>query len=98
MQRAAAPAGPSGLPHAARHTPCLLLAAPGLSPRAARPRLKKALPASRPPTCMQIQCPVALVDANVDPQPAEVKAAATAFLNYLYTPAAQREFGACGFR
>lgn len=77
---------------------------------------------------MQIQCPVALIDHNLEQQPPEVRyrpactlysfsspptqlpstrtiftapqvrKAATDFVNYLYTPSAQREFAACGFR
>ena len=46
----------------------------------------------------QIQCPVSLVDANLSTLPPEARQAAVAFLNYLYTPQAQREFTACGFR
>jgi ABC-type sulfate transport system substrate-binding protein len=52
-----------------------------------------------PPPCpLQIQCPVALIDANLDTQPPEVREAAVAFVNYCFEPDAQREFGACGFR
>ncbi len=46
----------------------------------------------------QIQNPVAIVDANVDLRGPEVRDAATAFIEFLYTPRAQREFAACGFR
>jgi sulfate transport system substrate-binding protein len=46
---------------------------------------------------MQIQCPLALVDHNLRDTPVE-REAATAFCNFLYTKAAQREFAACGFR
>lgn len=46
----------------------------------------------------QIQCPVALVDRNVEESGPVAKEAATAFVNYLYTPEAQRHFAECGFR
>lgn len=46
----------------------------------------------------QIQCPVALIDANINGAAPEVREAATAFCQYLYTKEAQREFAACGFR
>lgn len=56
------------------------------------------LPCIVPDNNIRIQCPVALVDSNLSIQPPEVQAAAQGFLNYLYKPAAQREFAACGFR
>ena len=50
----------------------------------------------------QVQCPVAIVDGNLDRVPAKARAAtraaAEAFIQYLFQPAAQREFAACGFR
>lgn len=39
-----------------------------------------------------------VVDKNVDRRPAEVRAAADAFVQFLFTPECQREFAACGFR
>ena len=42
--------------------------------------------------------PIAVIDANVDRKPAAARAAADAFIQYCFTPAAQREFAACGFR
>ena len=53
---------------------------------------------SFPVSFLQIQCPMALVDANLDLAAPEVRRAATAFCEYLYTREAQREFAACGFR
>jgi sulfate transport system substrate-binding protein len=53
---------------------------------------------SRMRRCPQIQCPLALVDANLADAPPETREAAAAFCNYLYTKEAQREFAACGFR
>jgi hypothetical protein len=47
---------------------------------------------------LQIQCPLALVDYNLANSPPELRHAATAFCNFLYTKEAQREFAACGFR
>jgi len=41
---------------------------------------------------------VAIIDRNVDKQGPEARAAAEAFLRYCFTPEAQREFAACGFR
>ena len=46
----------------------------------------------------QVEFPVALIDRNLDKKPPEARAAAEAFLQYCFTPAAQREFAACGFR
>ena len=50
----------------------------------------------------QVQTPVALVDKNVDRRSSKMRgptrAAAEAFLEYLFTPEAQAEFVACGFR
>lgn len=52
--------------------------------------------------CWQIETPVALVDRNLDRRPPatreKTRACATAFVHYLFTPEAQREFAACGFR
>ena len=42
--------------------------------------------------------PIAVIDANVDRKPPSARAAADAFIQYCFTPAAQREFAACGFR
>ena len=47
---------------------------------------------------MQVEMPVAVIDANVDRKPPAVRAAAEAFIQYCFTPAAQREFAACGLR
>ena len=51
---------------------------------------------------MQVQTPVALVDRNVDRRSAKMRgptrAAAEAFLRYLFQPEAQAEFAANGFR
>ena len=45
---------------------------------------------------------MAVVDRNLDRRSpstrAATRAAAEAFVQYLFTPAAQREFSACGFR
>lgn len=38
------------------------------------------------------------VGRNVDQQPKEVREAAEAFIQFLFTPEAQREFVDCGFR
>ena len=46
----------------------------------------------------QVEFPVALIDRNLDKKPPEARAAAEAFVQYCFTPAAQREFAACGFR
>jgi len=49
-----------------------------------------------------VQTPVAIVDANIERCPARTRAAtraaAEAFIDYLFTPAAQAEFEAVGFR
>lgn len=49
-----------------------------------------------------MQTPVAIVDANIERCPARTRgatrAAAEAFIDYLFTPAAQAEFEAVGFR
>ena len=42
--------------------------------------------------------PIAVIDANVDRKPPAARAAADAFIQYCFTPEAQREFAACGFR
>jgi ABC-type sulfate transport system substrate-binding protein len=59
---------------------------------------KAPLPYISPDNNVRITCPAALVDRNIDAQPAEVRDAAEAFVNYLFTPVAQKEFVACGFR
>ena len=41
---------------------------------------------------------MALIDRNLDKKPPEARAAAEAFVQYCFMPAAQREFAACGFR
>ena len=50
------------------------------------------------PLLAQVEFPVALIDRNLDKKPPEARAAAEAFVQYCFTPAAQREFAACGFR
>ena len=54
------------------------------------------------PARAQVQTPVAIVDANIERCPARTRgatrAAAEAFVDYLFTPAAQAEFEAVGFR
>ena len=47
---------------------------------------------------LQITCPVALVDRNLASAAPETREAAEAFARHLFTPVAQREFTACGFR
>lgn len=51
---------------------------------------------------MQVQTPVALVDKNVDRRSSKMRgatrAAAEAFLEFLFTPEAQEEFARWGFR
>ncbi|KAI7842666.1 hypothetical protein COHA_003770 [Chlorella ohadii] len=59
---------------------------------------KDRLPYIVPDNNIRIQCPLALIDANINGQPPEVREAAQAFGQYLYTREAQREFAACGFR
>jgi sulfate transport system substrate-binding protein len=59
---------------------------------------KDRLPFIVPNNNIRIQCPLALVDANLADAPPETREAAAAFCNYLYTKEAQREFAACGFR
>ncbi|KAL6769205.1 SULP3 [Auxenochlorella protothecoides x Auxenochlorella symbiontica] len=56
------------------------------------------LPFISPDNNVRIQCPVALVDRNLDEGGPVARHAATAFVNYLYTTEAQRHFTACGFR
>ena len=50
----------------------------------------------------QVQTPVAIVDQNINRCPvktrAATRAAAEAFVEYLFTPEAQAEFAAVGFR
>ncbi|KAL4451774.1 hypothetical protein ABPG75_007436 [Micractinium tetrahymenae] len=59
---------------------------------------KERLPYIVPDNNIRIQCPISVIDHNLAPQPPEVREAATAFCQYLYTKEAQREFAACGFR
>ena len=47
---------------------------------------------------LQIEFPIALIDRNLDLQPPEARVAAQAFVDYCFTPDAQREFAECGFR
>lgn len=52
--------------------------------------------------CVQVQTPVALVDRNLDRRSSKMRgptrAAAEAFVQYLFTPEAQAEFADNGFR
>ncbi|EIE27484.1 periplasmic binding protein-like II, partial [Coccomyxa subellipsoidea C-169] len=61
-----------------------------------------AMPYVVPNNNVRVQTPVALVDKNVDRRSTKMRgptrAAAEAFLEYLFTPEAQAEFVACGFR
>lgn len=51
------------------------------------------------PTCLlQIEFPVAIVDKNIDRKRPATRAAAEAFVQYLFTTPAQQEFMDCGFR
>ncbi|KAL4422115.1 hypothetical protein ABPG77_003400 [Micractinium sp. CCAP 211/92] len=59
---------------------------------------KDRLPYIVPDNNIRIQCPISVIDHNLAPQAPEVREAATAFCQYLYTKEAQREFAACGFR
>ncbi len=68
----------------------------GVGPLALRTDDRFALARRRP--APQIQCPISVIDHNLAPQAPEVREAATAFCQYLYTKEAQREFAACGFR
>lgn len=73
--------------------------APGAGPHPETPApWTLAIAATRSPAFHQIQCPVALVDRNLDEGGPVARHAATAFVNYLYTTEAQRHFTACGFR
>ncbi|KAK2078345.1 hypothetical protein QBZ16_003185 [Prototheca wickerhamii] len=45
-----------------------------------------------------VRCPVAMVDRHVDENGPDARQAAAAFINYLYTPLAQKHFVGCGFR
>jgi ABC-type sulfate transport system substrate-binding protein len=47
---------------------------------------------------LQIEMPVAIVDANIDKKTPEARRAAEAFIEFLFTPAAQHEFARCGLR
>lgn len=80
--------------------PLSLIVPPSLpAPGAAAGRCRLPPPCSECVAVLpQIQCPLALVDANLADAPPETREAATAFCNYLYTKEAQREFAACGFR
>ncbi|KAK9815715.1 hypothetical protein WJX72_008488 [[Myrmecia] bisecta] len=57
-----------------------------------------ALPYVVPQTNVRVETPVAVVDENLRRQSAATREAADAFVNYLWTPAAQQEFADCGFR
>ncbi|CAL8463491.1 g3025 [Coccomyxa elongata] len=61
-----------------------------------------AMPYVVPNNNVRVQTPVALVDKNADRRSSKMRgptrAAAEAFLQYLFTPEAQAEFAACGFR
>ena len=50
----------------------------------------------------QVETPVAIVDRNIDRRPAntreKTRRCAEAFVEYLFTPEAQKEFAGCGFR
>lgn len=59
---------------------------------------KDRLPYIVPDDNIRIQCPAGLIDANINQSDPEVREAATAFCNFLYTRESQREFAACGFR
>ena len=59
---------------------------------------KNPLPYYSPDNNVRITCPVALVDKHIDVQDPTVREAGEAFLNFLYTPQAQKEFVKCGFR
>lgn len=48
--------------------------------------------------CAQIEFPVAIVDKNIDRKRPATRAAAEAFIQYLFTAPAQQEFMDCGFR
>ena len=51
---------------------------------------------------MQVETPVAIVTKNIERRPAHsrepTQACAEAFIQYLFTPEAQKEFAKCGFR
>ncbi|KAL3130825.1 hypothetical protein ABBQ38_000160 [Trebouxia sp. C0009 RCD-2024] len=57
-----------------------------------------ALPYVVPDNNVLIEFPVAIVDKNINRKKPETRAAAEAFLQYLFTPTAQQEFMDCGFR
>ncbi|MGC9524481.1 MAG: sulfate ABC transporter substrate-binding protein [Limnospira sp.] len=59
-------------------------------------RQGQTLPYIIPETNISIDNPIAVVDANVDKH--GTREVAEAFVQYLYTPAAQREFAQVGFR
>lgn len=59
---------------------------------------KNPLPYISPDNNVRITCPAALIERNLASRPPEAKQAAEAFVKYLFTPEAQREFVACGFR
>ena len=54
--------------------------------------LRSPLECTRAPGCAQIEFPIAIIDRNVDKQGPAARAAAEAFVQYCYTPEAQREF------
>ena len=66
----------------------------GRSPRTA----SQVLPYVVPPNNVAVENPVAVVDRVVDERPPEVREAAEAFVRFLYTDEAQREFARWGFR
>ena len=52
----------------------------------------------KPSYAVQLEFPVAIVDKNIDRKKPETRAAAEAFVQFLFTPTAQQEFMDCGFR
>lgn len=56
------------------------------------------LPFISPDNNVRISCPVAIIDRNMAGADPEAREAAGAFVKYLFTPDAQREFAECGFR
>jgi len=59
---------------------------------------KSPLPFISPNNNVRIVCPGSLIDRNLEGKPPEVIEAAKSFMNYLFTPDAQKEFLECGFR
>lgn len=47
---------------------------------------------------VQVEMPIAVIDANLDSRPPSARTAAEAFILYCFSPEAQREFAECGFR